>query len=193
MSTQPRRYTHREIQESLGVYALDAIDGETASMVELHLEECMRCSIEVAQHHEVAGLMANSGGAAPANLWDIIVGRLDDSYLPSWERLAQSLKSGDGQAERFEGPVDGQAGGTAGSRDPGPIGAPVVAITSKRRAGPMLRRAAGIAAAAAVVAAIVKGRRSTTSTTRSTPCRLRRYSRRQSRRRSTPRQPSRCS
>jgi hypothetical protein len=156
VSTQPR-YTHRDIQEFLGVYALDAMDGETASMVELHLAECMRCSIEVAQHHEVAGLMANSGGASPTDLWDIIVGRLDDSDLPSWERLAQSLESGDGHSERFEGPVDDQAGGTAESRGHGPIGAPVVPITSKRRGGRMLGRATGIAAAAAVVAALVLG------------------------------------
>ena len=31
-------------------------------MIERHLDECVRCSVEVAQHHEVAGLLANSGG-----------------------------------------------------------------------------------------------------------------------------------
>ena len=53
---------HREIQELLGVYALDAVDPEMAAMVERHLAGCVKCSIEVAQHHEVAGLLANSGG-----------------------------------------------------------------------------------------------------------------------------------
>ena len=91
MSTHEPEPTHEEIQELLGVYALDAVDPETAAMVERHLGECVRCSIEVAQHHEVAGLLANSGGASPAGLWSGIASRLDGSAPPSWERLAKRL------------------------------------------------------------------------------------------------------
>ena len=73
MSRHEPEPSHREIQELLGVYALDAVDPDTAAMVERHLGECVRCSMEVAQHHEVAGLLANSGGASPAALWAVTV------------------------------------------------------------------------------------------------------------------------
>ena len=91
MSMHTSEPSHQEIQEFLGVYALDAVDPETAEMVERHLAECVRCSIEVAHHHEVAGLLANSGGASPAGLWDGIARQLDGTAPPSWERLARRL------------------------------------------------------------------------------------------------------
>ena len=74
---------HREIQELLGGYALDAVDPETAAMVQRHLAECVKCSIEVSQHHEVAGLLANSGGESPAGLWDGIASQIDGNPKPS--------------------------------------------------------------------------------------------------------------
>ena len=93
MSTHGTGPTHEEIQELLGVYALDAVDPETAAMVERHLGECVRCSVEVAQHHEVAGLLANSGGAVPGrSCGSGIASRLDGSAPPSWERLAKRLE-----------------------------------------------------------------------------------------------------
>ena len=61
-------------------------------MVEAHLEECVRCAAEVGQHHEVAGLLANSGGAAPADVWDGIAGRLGGTSDESWDRLAARLE-----------------------------------------------------------------------------------------------------
>jgi hypothetical protein len=82
---------HQAIQDLLGVYALDAVDRDTAERVERHLIGCVKCSIEVAQHHEVAGLLANSGGPSPPRLWDGIAGRLDATGPPSWERLAERL------------------------------------------------------------------------------------------------------
>jgi hypothetical protein len=157
MSTQPGGYTHREIQEFLGVYALDAVDHETATMVELHLEGCIKCSIEIAQHHAVAGLLANSGGASPARLWDSIAGQLGGSALPTWERLEQRLESRDSQAGFFEGSVPEPAGGKDDPPDHEIMGAKVVPITSEHRAGRTLRRAAGIAAVAAAVVAIFFG------------------------------------
>ena len=71
--------THDEIQELLGAYALDAVDDEERDVVELHLRECPRCRAEVAEHREVAALLAHGGTAAPDGVWDRIVAALDDS------------------------------------------------------------------------------------------------------------------
>jgi Anti-sigma-K factor rskA len=157
VSTQPWNCTHREIQEFLGVYALDAVDRKTATMVELHLEGCIKCSIEVAQHHAVAGLLANSGGASPARLWDAIANQLDGSAVPLWEVLAQRLGSGDGQAEQVEGSEHEQADATDKSHDLELVGATVVPIPAERRPRRMLGRAMSVVAAAAAVVAIAFG------------------------------------
>ncbi len=85
--------SHREIEELLGAYALDAVDPATAAVVEAHLEHCVRCSIEVAQHHEVAGMLANSGGRPPARLWNGIAERLGGTSGQSWGRLAARLEA----------------------------------------------------------------------------------------------------
>ena len=91
MTTPPPEPSHVEIQSLLGAYALDATDPEESAMVELHLQTCVRCATEVAQHHEVAGLLANSGGEAPEHLWDGIASQLEGSMPPSWNRLAARL------------------------------------------------------------------------------------------------------
>ncbi len=140
---------HREIQELLGVYALDAVDPETAAMVERHLSECVKCSVEVAQHHEVAGLLANSGGESPARLWDGIAAHLDGSVPPSWESLASRLEPGDGRADRVV---------MAGVPEPADAGAPVatvVPITAARRSRWVMRGASLVAAAAVIVALVL--------------------------------------
>jgi hypothetical protein len=157
MSTQAGDYTHREIQEFLGVFALDAVDRETATMVELHLQECVKCSIEVAQYHAVAGLLANSGGTSPVRLWDGIASQLHELGPPSWEHLANRLEPADTQAGLYTWSADEQDHGEADPRDPEVVGITAIPITSGHRAGLMLRRAAGTAAVAAVVAAIALG------------------------------------
>ena len=136
---------HVEIQELLGAYALDAVDPETAALVERHLEECVRCSIEVAQHHEVAGLLANSGGTSPADLWDGIASQLDGSAPPSWEGLAGRLETG------------GRPGRTGGRI--APPSAPIASSVGRtaRRAGRVAVVAATVAAVAAAVVAIALG------------------------------------
>ncbi len=68
-------YTHAEVEELLGVYALDALDGAEAAEVEAHLATCPRCAAEVLEHREVAALLAHSGSPAPDGLW----GRISDS------------------------------------------------------------------------------------------------------------------
>jgi anti-sigma-K factor RskA len=65
---QPPR--HEDFQELLGAYALDAVDADERAWLEDHLRECPRCRDEVAQHREVAALLAYSGAPAPADLWD---------------------------------------------------------------------------------------------------------------------------
>jgi hypothetical protein len=148
--------THEEIQELLGVYALDAVDPETAAMVERHLEGCVRCTTEVAQHHEVAGLLANSGGSSPAGIWDGIASQLDGSTPPSWSRLSSRLETEAGPlagAERPTATAEDRLGSTAGPD----AGASVTPIGSGRRRSGWAVRAVGIVAAAAAVVAIVLG------------------------------------
>ena len=73
---------HREIEELLGAYALNAVDSDEAMIVEQHLEGCPRCRSEVAGHREVATVLGNTGGDAPAGLWDRISLELDDVPPP---------------------------------------------------------------------------------------------------------------
>ena len=68
--------THIELQELLGAYALDAVDGEERALVESHLAECPRCASEVASHREVAAALAHAGAPAPEGVWDRIAGEL---------------------------------------------------------------------------------------------------------------------
>ena len=40
--------------------------------MEAHVAECPRCTAELAEHREVAGMLGNMGGDAPRELWDRI-------------------------------------------------------------------------------------------------------------------------
>ncbi|MGH8994600.1 MAG: anti-sigma factor domain-containing protein [Acidimicrobiales bacterium] len=68
---------HDDIIELLGAYAIDALEPDEAEVVRRHLDECPRCAEEVAQHHQVAALLGNAGGEAPAHLWSEIAGKID--------------------------------------------------------------------------------------------------------------------
>ncbi len=70
--------THRELQELLGVYALDAVEPDEALAVEAHLVDCPQCRAEVESHRSVATLLGNAGAPAPVDLWGRIAGSLDD-------------------------------------------------------------------------------------------------------------------
>ncbi|HZM56763.1 MAG TPA: anti-sigma factor [Acidimicrobiales bacterium] len=149
--------SHEEIQEFLGAYALDAVDPDTASMVEAHLENCVRCAVEVAQHHEVAGFLANSGGSSPTRVWDGIARRLESAGPPSWTLLAARLETGEGQGEG-RGDATAEAGeGPDGlpSEAPVPASRRVPISSGRRRQWPV--RVAGVAAAAAAVVALLFG------------------------------------
>jgi anti-sigma-K factor RskA len=69
--------THDEIAGLLGAFALDAVDPDERAAVEAHLADCPRCRAEVAEHREVAALLANEGGQAPDGLWPRIAGSLE--------------------------------------------------------------------------------------------------------------------
>ena len=73
---------HSEIEELLGAFALDAGDPDEAEVVELHLRECPRCRGEVTAHREVATLLGNIGGDAPAGVWDRLADQLDEAPPP---------------------------------------------------------------------------------------------------------------
>ena len=152
MSTTPDPTTpsaplsHSEIEELLGAYALDAVEPEAAAVIEAHLEGCVRCAIEVGQHHEVTGLLANSGGTAPADLWGGIALQLGGTSDQSWDRLAARLDvPGEHRALDL---------GDGGAATP----APVVPIGRARRRSRVAASGAGlVAAAAAAVLALVLG------------------------------------
>ncbi len=75
-----------EIEEMLGAYALDAVDPDERELVEGHLAECPRCRAELAEHLEVAALIANVGAPAPDGLWTRIADSLEEP--PPAMRLA---------------------------------------------------------------------------------------------------------
>jgi Anti-sigma-K factor rskA/Putative zinc-finger len=75
--------SHDEVAELLGAYAIDAIDPGEAELIREHLDWCPRCAAEVAEHRQVAALLANSGGPAPAHLWEGITARLEADPHPN--------------------------------------------------------------------------------------------------------------
>ncbi len=152
MSTSVPEPSHPEIQELLGVYALDALDPEVAAIIEHHLQGCLRCSTEVAQHHEVAGQLANSGGTSPAKLWDGIASQLDGSTPPPWESLSARLETGSDRTD----PIGGEPAGPD-DRAVGDGGSHVVPITRGQRRSRWVAWTAGVAAAAAALVAVLLG------------------------------------
>ena len=74
-----RDLNHAELRELLGAFALDAVDDDEREVVERHLAECRPCRIEVAEHREVAALMASTWAPAPDGVWDRIAGALEES------------------------------------------------------------------------------------------------------------------
>lgn len=96
---------HAEIEELLGAFALDAVDGAERAFIEAHLHECPRCRAEVTDYRESAAMLAHVGAAAPDGLWDRIVGSLEEAppslelarvvpLRPPQRRVAMSLLAG---------------------------------------------------------------------------------------------------
>jgi hypothetical protein len=96
---------HEEIAELLGAYALDAVDPDERTIVEEHLVDCARCRAEVAEHREVAALLANSGADAPAGLWDRISGTLEAAPPRLDLAPVRSLEAARRERRRFSTPI----------------------------------------------------------------------------------------
>ena len=71
-------FSHQDIQELLGAFALDAVDDDERDVIEAHLAGCPRCRAEVEGHRETAALLAHSGERAPEGVWDRIAEALDE-------------------------------------------------------------------------------------------------------------------
>ena len=83
---------HADAAEFLGVYALDALDGDERAAVEAHVRDCGACQTEVAEHREVAAVLAGPGWTrAPEGLWDRIAGSLEEAPPPLQTPPAQPL------------------------------------------------------------------------------------------------------
>lgn len=92
---------HHDVEELLGVYALDAVDDVERLTVDEHLTACARCRAEVQEHREVAALLAHTGAPAPEGLWARIAESIDGEaaqpVLPptmAFPRLAPSPSLG---------------------------------------------------------------------------------------------------
>lgn len=77
--------SHQAIEDLLGAYALDAVEGDEAQAVADHLVDCARCRAEVADHREVAALLAHGGADAPPAIWDRIAASIEGSGLMEHE------------------------------------------------------------------------------------------------------------
>ena len=73
---------HRQIEELLGAFALDAVDADERDLVEAHLAGCPRCRAEVAAHRETAALLAHTGTRAPEGVWERIAESIEDDAPP---------------------------------------------------------------------------------------------------------------
>jgi hypothetical protein len=134
---------HRQFQELLGAYALDAVEPEERDEIEQHLAGCPRCRAEVVEHREVAGLLGYAGSDAPPGLWDRIVAALEEP--PPALQLTRVVT---------DQPAPGPAGeGWAGPARAG--GRATVAPIGKGRQTIGVRAFAALAAVAALVAAVL--------------------------------------
>jgi hypothetical protein len=131
--------THTEIEELLGAYALDAVDADEAEAIELHLRDCPRCRAEVAEHREVAALLAHGGSAAPEGVW----GRILDELEPAPPALRVTVAPETGRAE---------VAPRAAAKDDAV--APVVSLDSRRRSVPV-RAFVALSVAAALIVAVL--------------------------------------
>ncbi|HEV7864224.1 MAG TPA: anti-sigma factor [Acidimicrobiia bacterium] len=108
-------FTHYDIQELLGAFALDAVDEEERDVIEAHLAGCPRCRAEVEGYRETAALLAQGGDRAPEGVWDRIAEALDEAP-PAMDlaRIAPPARPGipgpAGPPDDVVGPRDDLAG-----------------------------------------------------------------------------------
>lgn len=119
--------SHDQIREFLGAFALDAVDPDEDAAVREHLLSCPRCRDEVAEYQRTAAMLANTGGEAPAGVWEAIASRIGQT--PHASRVFPIL----------------------------PIREPVRPSTRRRLRPPVARGVVALSAAAAVAAIAVLG------------------------------------
>ncbi len=85
----PRRWTDAELDELLGVHALDAIDDPVErAAVEDYVVRSPRARAELDSHRHVASAIGNSVIAAPHDLWTRIADRLGDTATAMSDPIA---------------------------------------------------------------------------------------------------------
>jgi anti-sigma factor RsiW len=73
-----RELSHHELDELLGAFALDAVDGDEREQVERYLESSPRARAIVAEYRQTAAFLADAGTEAPPGLWERIEQSLAD-------------------------------------------------------------------------------------------------------------------
>lgn len=93
------------LDELLGAYALDAVDDDERRAIEQYLTVSPRARQEVADHREVATMLAWTSMDAPEGLWDRIASELDEVAPPPRGELASVLSMGDHRDQRRPTPA----------------------------------------------------------------------------------------
>ncbi len=146
---------HQQIEALLGAFAMDAVDGDEAEAIELHLRDCPRCRAEVTEHREVAALLAHTGSPAPEGVWNRILEELEPAPpalrmpgLPASPMAEPTV--GPAAAAEAEGPdVPIGPGTSEGSADA------TVTSLSSRRSTVRMRTLIAIVSAAALIVAVL--------------------------------------
>ena len=89
-----------EIEELLGAYALDAVSDDERREIDAYLSSEPRARDEVAQHREVASMLAFTGAPAPEGLWDRIAASLEELPPPAEVSLAPVTRLAEERARR---------------------------------------------------------------------------------------------
>jgi anti-sigma-K factor RskA len=74
--------SHAELQQLLGAYAVDAVEGDEKAQIEQHLARCAACRAEVDGHRRALADLSESTMAPPAGLWESIEAALEEAPPP---------------------------------------------------------------------------------------------------------------
>lgn len=116
-----------ELDELLGVYALDAVDADERRRVADYLRVNPKAAAEVQAHREVATMLAFTGMDAPAELWSRIAAEIDAEAPAPGPELAKVFAL---DTPQISTPIR-LAPDAAASEDPdrAPVGRPVAPPT----------------------------------------------------------------
>ena len=120
-----------EIEALLGAYALDAVSDDERREIEAYLATDPRAREEVAQHREVASMLAFTGAPAPEGLWDRIAASLEESPPPAEVSLAPVTRLAAERARRRRWTRLVAAGAAAAAVAIGLLTAEVVDLNNK--------------------------------------------------------------